>query len=137
MFAIPMKTTKNTYHYKAHYARILTGKRHKLGLTLRDVASLTGLSKGMIDHIEKKTRALSYNTLLKLCNAYNMPQSEILAETTNAPRQIWEIVKDFEYQAELSANIIMSCQLKIREKYPNFAPMVTLEQMIDYILNNK
>ena len=126
-----------TLEYKPHYARILTGKRHKLGLTLRDVASLTGLSKGMVDHIEKKTRSLSYNSLLKLCNAYNIEQSEILAETTNAPRQIWEIVKDFEYQAVLSANIKMSCQLKIREKYPNFAPMVTLEQMIDYILTNK
>lgn len=120
--------------YKPHYARILSGKRHKLGLSLRQVAALTGLSKGMIDHIEKKTRTLSYNSFLKLCNAYNMEQSELLAETNSQPRQLWEIVKDFENQSELSNKIIQNCILKIKEKYPNMAPMLTLEQMIDRLL---
>ncbi|HBF4772691.1 HTH-type transcriptional regulator [Clostridioides difficile] len=56
----------------------LKKQRKELDLTLEDIATLTGLSKGYISNIEKGIKSPSLITFIKLINALNVSSDRIL-----------------------------------------------------------
>lgn len=58
--------------------------RLQMGLTLKELSIITGLSIGYLCHLEKGTRDNpSYNTMNKICIALNQEMSNVFILTDN------------------------------------------------------
>ncbi|MBE2278469.1 MAG: cupin domain-containing protein [Rhodobacteraceae bacterium] len=67
-----------------NFGSLLRGRRRSLNLTLNDVATRTGLTKGFLSDIERDKTSPSVASLVSLCDALNLPVGDLFAATRNA-----------------------------------------------------
>jgi transcriptional regulator with XRE-family HTH domain len=65
---------------------VLRGRRTELGMTLREVSGAARVSLGYISEIERGQKEASSELLASLCDALEMPLSEVLREVSDAVR---------------------------------------------------
>ena len=63
---------------------ILRSRRTELGLTLREVSGAARVSLGYISEIERGQKEASSELLASLCDALEMPLSDVLREVADA-----------------------------------------------------
>ncbi|WP_435769555.1 helix-turn-helix domain-containing protein [Nocardioides sp. SYSU DS0651] len=63
---------------------VLRGRRAELGLTLREVSGAARVSLGYISEIERGQKEASSELLASLCDALEMPLSDVLREVADA-----------------------------------------------------
>ncbi|WP_408899248.1 helix-turn-helix domain-containing protein [Nocardioides sp. R1-1] len=63
---------------------ILRSRRAELGLTLREVSGAARVSLGYISEIERGQKEASSELLASLCDALEMPLSDVLREVADA-----------------------------------------------------
>lgn len=63
---------------------VLRGRRTELGLTLREVSGSARVSLGYISEIERGQKEASSELLASLCDALEMPLSDVLREVADA-----------------------------------------------------
>ncbi|MFC5730228.1 MULTISPECIES: helix-turn-helix domain-containing protein [Nocardioides] len=63
---------------------VLRGRRTELGLTLREVSGAARVSLGYISEIERGQKEASSELLFSLCDALEMPLSDVLREVADA-----------------------------------------------------
>ncbi|HWJ67132.1 MAG TPA: helix-turn-helix transcriptional regulator [Nocardioides sp.] len=63
---------------------ILRSRRTELGLTLREVSGAARVSLGYISEIERGQKEASSELLFSLCEALDMPLSDVLREVADA-----------------------------------------------------
>lgn len=63
---------------------ILRSRRTELGLTLREVSGAARVSLGYISEIERGQKEASSELLFSLCDALEMPLSDVLREVADA-----------------------------------------------------
>ena len=63
---------------------ILRSRRAELGMTLREVSSSARVSLGYISEIERGQKEASSELLFSLCEALDMPLSDVLREVADA-----------------------------------------------------
>ncbi len=63
---------------------ILRSRRAELGLTLREVSGAARVSLGYISEIERGQKEASSELLSSLCDALEMPLSDVLREVADA-----------------------------------------------------
>jgi len=63
---------------------ILRSRRAELGLTLREVSGAARVSLGYISEIERGQKEASSELLASLCDALDMPLSDVLREVADA-----------------------------------------------------
>ncbi|TWH04270.1 helix-turn-helix protein [Nocardioides sp. J9] len=63
---------------------ILRSRRTELGLTLREVSGAARVSLGYISEIERGQKEASSELLSSLCDALDMPLSDVLREVADA-----------------------------------------------------
>ncbi len=73
-----------TTNKKVLIGKILKNIRISLGMTQEQVAELIGLAPRYISDIERDKTKGSIDTLIKLCNIYNVTPSYILKDYINA-----------------------------------------------------
>lgn len=65
---------------------VLRGRRTELGMTLREVSGAARVSLGYISEIERGQKEASSELLASLCDALEMPLSDVLREVSDAVR---------------------------------------------------
>jgi len=73
-----MKTTNSEQNIQ--YGKKLKKARESLGLTQEKVAEYLGLGPRYISDIERNKTKGSIDTLVKLCNIYNITPNDLLSE---------------------------------------------------------
>ena len=63
---------------------VLRGKRTQRGLTLREVSAEARVSLGYISEIERGQKEASSELLYSLCDALDVPLSDVLREVSDA-----------------------------------------------------
>jgi transcriptional regulator with XRE-family HTH domain len=63
---------------------ILRGRRTELGLTLREVSGAARVSLGYISEIERGQKEASSELLASLCEALDLPLSDVLRDVADA-----------------------------------------------------
>jgi len=63
---------------------VLRGRRAELGLTLREVSGAARVSLGYISEIERGQKEASSELLASLCDALELPLSDVLREVADA-----------------------------------------------------
>lgn len=65
-----------------HIAKVLRHAREGMGLSLRDVEAVTGLSNAAISQIETaKIKNPSFESVVSLCSVYGVPISDIITKS--------------------------------------------------------
>ena len=72
----------------ARVAQALKRRREQLGLTLRDLASQSGVSSSMISEIERGTKSPTISTLDALAQALGLPMSALTDSTASLASRI-------------------------------------------------
>lgn len=79
--------------------------RKEQGLTQEELAAQAGISASFLGHIERGTRVLSVDTLMRLCQAMRVTPNELLCtEAMLAVRELPDAVQPFAM--ELVQNVI-------------------------------
>lgn len=63
---------------------VLRERRGQLGLTLRQVSGVARVSLGYISEVERGQKEASSELLASLCNALDVPLSDVLREVSDA-----------------------------------------------------
>ena len=88
--------------------------RIKLGLTLKDVNSLSGLSVSFLSEIERGKTNPSYETIQKLSKCYKVPIKDLLPEENRA---IPDSLKEAKEQIKIPDEIIdLMLQVELRSE---------------------
>lgn len=98
-----MKTKKSEQNIK--YGQKLKRARTALGLTQEKVAEYLGLGPRYISDIERDKTKGSIDTLIKLCNIYNITPNDLLSE--------------YIYFNIDTANIELSAFYSLKQEYKN------------------
>jgi transcriptional regulator with XRE-family HTH domain len=72
----------------ARVAQALSGRRERLGLTLRALAARSGVSSSMISDIERGAKSPTISTLSALAEALAVPVSALVDGTTSATTRL-------------------------------------------------
>ena len=98
-------TTKNQ---KILIGKLLKNTRNSLGLTQEYVAEKLGLAPRYISDIERDKTKGSIDTLVKLCNIYNITPTYILQDFLNVPKdiQLDSSLSGFYQLSERDKNVI-------------------------------
>jgi transcriptional regulator with XRE-family HTH domain len=78
-----------------HVARVIGARRKQLGLTLRALAALSGVSSSMISDIERGSKSPTISTLSALAGALSVPISALVDGSTAADRR-FQVVRASE-----------------------------------------
>ncbi|TYL55709.1 helix-turn-helix transcriptional regulator [Nocardioides sp. BGMRC 2183] len=70
--------------FRQRLGDVLRGRRAELGLTLREVSGVARVSLGYISEIERGQKEASSELLSSLCEALDMPLSDVLRDVADA-----------------------------------------------------
>ena len=70
--------------FRQRLGAVLRGRRAELGLTLREVSGVARVSLGYISEIERGQKEASSELLASLCEALEMPLSDVLRDVADA-----------------------------------------------------
>ncbi len=73
----------NYCNINRHIAKVFKNHRKRNNYTQENVAELTGLSAKYISQLERGISGGTLETILKLCNIYNIPQNSLLEPFLN------------------------------------------------------
>ena len=116
----PAKQRGNTgaaFRKPAHYRHTidfvsigqkLKAERKRFGYTQEQVAEIIGISVAFVGHLERAERSMSLDTLIRLCNLYQITIDYLLAENLppqqdNTGAQIADMLKGLSPQQQASA----------------------------------
>ncbi len=76
-------TTSGALLFRAALGEVLRATRMRRGLTLRQLSALARVSLGYISEIERGQKEASSELLAALCEALDLPLSEVLREVSD------------------------------------------------------
>ncbi len=99
---------KQIENQKILIGKLLKNTRNSLGLTQEYVAEKLGLAPRYISDIERDKTKGSIDTLVKLCNIYNITPTYVLQDFLNVPKdiQLDSSLSGFYQLSERDKNVI-------------------------------
>ena len=83
--------------------QIIRQERLRLGMTLDDLARLSGVSKGMLSQIEQSKTNPTVTVLLRIANGLRVDPTRLLPSPTQTPR-VWRIIRSNDERTLFPAN---------------------------------
>jgi len=79
----PADTGQRPRRDSLQFGRLLRERRRALDLTLNDIATRTGLTKGFLSDVERDKTSPSVASLINLCEALDLPVGDLFAGSSN------------------------------------------------------